>query len=54
MMLTVKTPAPINVPRELPGIDPAHTDIWVVLIGMQQWQQVAGVMRAIEDDKLTV
>jgi len=54
MMLTVKTPAPINVPSELPWIDPVHTDSWGVLIGMQQWVRVAGVLRAIEDDTLTV
>ena len=31
MMLIVKTPVPINVPKEWPTIDPAYSDTWVVL-----------------------
>jgi hypothetical protein len=54
MMLTVKTPVPINGPKEWPTIVPAYSDTWVVLIGMKQWWKVADVLREYPDAKRIV
>jgi len=54
VLLTCTVSVPANMPKELPAIDPTHTDTWVVVIGIRRWLKVAGVIREHRDDKIIV
>jgi hypothetical protein len=54
LLLPVKIPAAISLPKAWPTIVPAYSGTWVMRIGMKQWRRVADVLREYPAAKLIV